>query len=432
MRYPGWQIIMRLFPIALLLTTSLAQAQVGDAPRRRVRYLPTPQTNLLREAPAVHGRQAESGIRPVIMVTGYWAPTNGMLRAFSTSPVQNPVGWIGENWEGRGYDIHAYFPEFPAGSGGQGMGDLEVDYQDTTADFRPLADGVDPVAIVTFSRGLTDESWEVEFNQRNLVTWIDDYTAPFQPTPAPPDASKPAGHVRISTLPVQEIADFVDLANLGVNPFVNFMGNGGGFLSEFVAYQGVWYQGDHTDPMLPDWCLAAGHVHVGGLNNLLTSKRATKATLRRLIHYVDNALDSETGQAQFFCEAAANSTNIGAQLTMTGSVSLARNDLELIVTHAITSNFGLLFYGPGQQTPALFGNGSLCVSGPLHRVLPATVAGVGGFVSLPLDLQSAPFNAGSGAITTGSSWFFQYWYRDPAAGGAAYNASSALGLTFLP
>lgn len=423
---------MRFLPLALLLTTSLAQAQVGDTPRRRLRRLPTPQANLLREAPATHGRQAESGTRPVIMVTGYWYPTNSMLRAFSASSIQNPTGWIGENWEGRGYDIYAYFPEFPAGSGGQGVGDLEVDYQDTSADFWPLADGVNPVAVVTFSRGLTDHSWEVEFNQRNLFGWIDDYTPPLQPTPAPPDASKPAGHVRISSLPVQEIVDFIDISNVDVSPFVNFMGNGGGYLSEFVAYHGVWYQGEHADPILPDWCLAAGHVHVGGLNNLLTSKRATKTTLRRLIHYVDGALDAQTGQAQFFCSAAPNSTNIGAQLTMTGSVSLVRNDLELIVTHAIEANFGLLFYGSNQQTPVAFGDGQLCVSAPLHRVLPAQVASTGGFVSLPINLQSAPFHSGAGAITAGSSWYFQYWYRDPAAGGAGYNASSGLGLTFLP
>ena len=52
-----------------------------------------------------------------IMITGYWPPTNEMVRHFSNNPVQNPGGWVGGNWEGRGYDIYAFFPEFPHGVG---------------------------------------------------------------------------------------------------------------------------------------------------------------------------------------------------------------------------------------------------------------------------------------------------------------------------
>ena len=48
-----------------------------------------------------------------ILITGYWPPTNEMVRHFSTDPVQNPLGWMGDNWEGRGYNIYSFFPEFP-------------------------------------------------------------------------------------------------------------------------------------------------------------------------------------------------------------------------------------------------------------------------------------------------------------------------------
>lgn len=422
---------MRILPLTLLFTSSFAAAQVGPAPRVRVKRLAEPQPNLIEEAPQQHGRQRELGTRPAILLTGYWPQTNNMLRAFSTDPVQNPDGWIGSNWEGRGYDVYAYFPEFPNGIG-QGVGDLEVDYQDTSEDFWPIADGHDPVAVMTFSRGLADDSWEVEFNQRNLTSWIPDYTPPLQPTPAPPDASVAPGHVRISTLPVQEIVDFVELMNLNVDPYVNFTGNGGGFLSEFIAYHGVWYQSIHADPMLPDWCVAGGHVHVGAMNSLLTSKRASKATLRRLIHYVDGVLDADVGDAEFFCAPSSPGQGIGAQLTMTGSVSIARNDLELIVNHAPVGEFGLLFYGAGQQSATALGDGNLCVSGTLYRVLPAAQVGAGGLLNLPLDLGSPPFASGPGAISPGSSAYFQFWYRDSASAGAGSNASSALGITFLP
>ena len=268
---------MRVLSFALAFALApLCAAQIGQTERQRLRHLPEPQPNLYTTAPEQHGRQVESGTRPAIMLTGYWSPTNVMVRAFSTNPALNPNGWIGSNWEGRGYDVYSYFPDLCCGQGPQGSGDLEVDYQDTSADFWPLADGIDPVAIITFSRGLADDSWEVEYRQRNLVNWIPDYTAPLQPTPAPPDASVPADTIRLSTLPVQEIVDFVDLMDIQVDPYVNFNGFGGGFLSEFIAYHGTWYQDIHSDPNLPDWCVAGGHVHVGVMVGTLNAKRATK------------------------------------------------------------------------------------------------------------------------------------------------------------
>lgn len=65
-----------------------------------------------------------------ILITGFWPPTNDMIRPWNQDPIQNPGGWIGENWEGRGYDIYAYHPEFPGGVGQnpRGEGNMEVDY----------------------------------------------------------------------------------------------------------------------------------------------------------------------------------------------------------------------------------------------------------------------------------------------------------------
>lgn len=225
-----------------------------------------------------------------IMITGYWPPTNEMVRRFSTSPEQNPNGWIGENWEGRGYNIYSFFPEFPNGLG-KGVGDLEVDYQDTSYDFWRLADEVKPVAIITFSRASARNPprWEVEAKQRNLQTWINDYEAPFQPTPAPPDGSQPAGYVRESSLPMQDIVDAVAAANLGITPFIS-ENYGGGFLSEFIAYHGTWYQDLHSDPDDPAWCVAAGHVHVDYSMSLDQAIAATDVTLRVLTEYVDSII----------------------------------------------------------------------------------------------------------------------------------------------
>jgi hypothetical protein len=108
--------------------------------------------------------------RPKIMVTGYWPPTNEMVRHFSQDLELNPV-WQGDNWEGRGYDVVSFFPQFePADCNncGQGYGELEVDYQDFSQDFWPIVDEIHPIGIITFSRGFNDMSWELENRLVNL------------------------------------------------------------------------------------------------------------------------------------------------------------------------------------------------------------------------------------------------------------------------
>ncbi|MBK8101636.1 MAG: hypothetical protein IPK26_31525 [Planctomycetes bacterium] len=251
--------------------------------------------------------------RPTIMLTGYWPPTNEGVRRFSQNATQNPQGWIGSNWENRGYDVVSFFPEFPGGQLGRGVGDFEVDYQDTSADWWRITGQVKPIAVVTFSRGFTDNSWEIEMNQYNRAAWIGDYLAPLQPTPAPPDNGVPAGFRRLSALPTTAIRDAVNAANLGVTAAICFSGDGGGFLSEFIAYHGVWYQALHTLPVDPDWCIAGGHVHVGGLLTPTQVFEAAKITVRQVIAHVD------TQRARFVCQQDLGNAGDGAgQLRMCG------------------------------------------------------------------------------------------------------------------
>ncbi len=131
-----------------------------------------------------------------------------------------------------------------------------------------------PIAVITFSRGSINFSWELEMNQYNRDSWFRDYRVPLMPTPNPPDDSVPAGTLRLSELPVQEIVDAVNAANLGVNSFICFAGDGGGFLSEFAAYHGVWYQNIHDQPGHPAWCIAGGQLHVGSLIDWDIAERA--------------------------------------------------------------------------------------------------------------------------------------------------------------
>ena len=238
-----------------------------------------PQTHYMR---INHDRE-----RPKIMVTGYWPPTNEMVRHFSQDPNLNPDGWEGENWENLGFDIVSFFPEFnppDCNNCGQGYGNLEVDYQDFSQDFWPIINSVQPVGIITFSRGFNDMSWELENRVVNRTNWYEDYTEPLLPTPNPPDDTVDNYHVRYTSLPVEEIISAVFDAHLGLDAYLDNT-NAGMFLSEFAGYHGVWYKETHEDDNeIP--CFSGGHIHVGAQIDWDTAKEATEASLRTLINHV--------------------------------------------------------------------------------------------------------------------------------------------------
>lgn len=292
--------------------------------------------------------------RPRIMLTGYWPPTNEAVRHFSTDPVLNPGGWQGGNWENRGYDVHSFFPTFVppnCSNCGVGNGQLTVDYQDTSADFWQIANALQPIAIITFSRGDAGSSWEVEMNQYNRTSWVDDYVPPLQPTPSPPDASVPPNFLRQSTLPVQGIVNAVLQSGLPVAPAICASGNGGGFLSEFIAYHGVWYQDLHRWPGDPAWCVAGGHIHVGDAISFATARLAAEVSLRELIVHTDAVRANSTCQATLGFAGPGNATFqiCGGHLNVPGSVA------ELRVTGALPQALGVLAFGAGNNPTPLLG-----------------------------------------------------------------------------
>lgn len=225
--------------------------------------------------------------RPVILLTGYWPPTNEMIRHFSPQAELNPMGWQGENWENRGYDVVSYFPTFTppdCDNCGAGSGDIMVDYQDTSLDFWPIADGHAPIAVITFSRGAIDYSWEMEYNYFNRTNWYPDYIAPTLPTPNPPETDQAAYYQRFSTLPMRDIESAINDSDLGLNGWIDWDGDPGHFVSEFMGYHGVWYKA-LQDTLTP--CYTAGHVHVGGLIDWDTARLAAEETVRVVLDYLD-------------------------------------------------------------------------------------------------------------------------------------------------
>ena len=229
-----------------------------------------------------------------IMLTGYWPPSNEMLREFSPNPTQNPSGWQGGNWEGRGYNIYSYFPEFTSPPPGDniGYGDFEVDYQDTLADFNTITGNLHPLAIITFGRGSVGNSWEIEYRYRNLPNgaWGNDYQYPYQPTPAPPDGTVAPNYIRYSSLPMTAIRDGVNAAGLGVTSVIDYTGDAGAFLCEFIGYQATWYHARHAGASDLYQNFAAGHIHVGTNVTTNQGRLATETTLRELTGYLDTLI----------------------------------------------------------------------------------------------------------------------------------------------
>jgi hypothetical protein len=130
-----------------------------------------------------------------------------------------------------------------------------------------------------------------------------------------------------------------------------------------------------------------------------------------------------------FCSTAPNSVDAtGAFIGSNGMFDISDNSLVLDAA-PVPDQPGIFYFGADQLNGGSgnpFGNGIRCVTGSSVYRLPVTT-GTGNVLSFAVDLTSPP---ASNQITPGSTWYFQAWYRDPAAGGANFNLSDGLCITF--
>jgi len=129
-----------------------------------------------------------------------------------------------------------------------------------------------------------------------------------------------------------------------------------------------------------------------------------------------------------YCLSTVNSTGAMAGISASGSHSILANDLVLTACN-MPDQPGIFIAGSASgQIP--FFNGFLCIDpSGLQRFSNATAAS-GGVIVEAVDLAtSAP---GGLNVIAGSSYFFQRWYRDPAAGGGNANFSDAIEVTYTP
>ena len=135
------------------------------------------------------------------------------------------------------------------------------------------------------------------------------------------------------------------------------------------------------------------------------------------------------GSYATYCSATANSSGGAASIGATGSASAVAGDLVLHAQGLPSGVPGLFFYG-GSATQLPFGDGFLCTAGAIFRLQPPLFSDDLGTVQRALDLSSPPADAGPGAIAPGDTWYFQFWFRDLAAGGAGFNTTDGLAVSF--
>ncbi|MCK6447210.1 MAG: hypothetical protein L6Q99_12545 [Planctomycetes bacterium] len=132
-----------------------------------------------------------------------------------------------------------------------------------------------------------------------------------------------------------------------------------------------------------------------------------------------------------YCTSTINSSGAAATISVSGSLSVAVNDLVLHAQGGPVGRPGLFFYGLAPaELP--FADGWLCVSpfAPgLVRLQPVQVIDMSGTASLAVDLTSLPPWA---PIAPGTTAYFQFWFRDLPAGGAGSNLTDGVQATFLP
>jgi len=128
-----------------------------------------------------------------------------------------------------------------------------------------------------------------------------------------------------------------------------------------------------------------------------------------------------------YCFGISNSTGTGGKISFSGSINVLANDLVLEVVDCPAGQPGLFYYGPNAIS-APFGDGLRCVGGAVFRLLPVVFTNPSGETSFAID--SNALEAG-GEMDAGSSWNFQFWYRDPfVMGGSSFNLTDAINIVF--
>ncbi|MFT7671338.1 MAG: glucose/arabinose dehydrogenase [Planctomycetota bacterium] len=130
-----------------------------------------------------------------------------------------------------------------------------------------------------------------------------------------------------------------------------------------------------------------------------------------------------------YCTGGLNSSGGSASIGVAGTSNIGDNNFSLTVSGAVPNIPGLFFYGPSQNSFP-FGNGTLCVSGGVTRLPAPVITDSLGTATKFIDMTTSPAGSGPSQILDGSTWNFQFWYRDVAGGGDMFNTSDGIAVQF--
>ncbi len=132
-----------------------------------------------------------------------------------------------------------------------------------------------------------------------------------------------------------------------------------------------------------------------------------------------------------------SSTTGGAMLAGSGVASLSADTAHLLATGEKPTATSVLLQGSATVSSLHYGDGLRCVGGTLKRLF--THNAVGGAVSMPQGADatiSARSAAAGDVIQTGSTRYYQIYYRDPSAtfcpspSGSTFNISNAIAIAW--
>ena len=217
--------------------------------------------------------------------------------------------------------------------------------------------------------------------------------------------------------------------------------------SEIPGLEGTYFFADLCTQKI--WSLRYDGVTVTEFTDRSTELRPTNGSLIQVVPsfgqdsegglYILDRADGEIFKIILdpcpptnYCTGLANSVGPGATMASSGSTLVANNDFALTCSGLVPNEFGLFYYGPSQIS-APFGDGLRCVGSGgvgIFRFNPPQLVNGAGEITRSVDFTAPPADTGAGQITGGSTWNFQFWYRDPV--GAGFNLSDGLSVVFCP
>ena len=138
-----------------------------------------------------------------------------------------------------------------------------------------------------------------------------------------------------------------------------------------------------------------------------------------------------------YCDSNPNSTGLPAALSITGSSSIAANDMTLSMSQLPPLSFAFFLVSQTQGFVAFPGgsDGNLCVVGSIGRYVgPGQIqqSSAAGTANLAIDLTQIPQPNGFVSAQAGEQWNFQGWHRDLTSTGATSNFSDGVTIVFTP